>query len=224
MRNSGLRGRRGRGSPSPHDRCDPAPRAGRRGLLDGQPPPAFFSGTGVFRSWTWPAEHSPCGLGMAPIGVTFNGEIYNHAELRAELKSRGCEFVTDHSGHGSPPARLSGVGRGVCEPPERDVGVRDLRSRQSRGSSAAGIVLAKSRCIIFMKLAPLPSPATFPRFSSTRIVRAISPRFRSRNTSPTATSRRRVRFLNGFGNSQGAVHLLTTQDRGNSRPGGTGSS
>ncbi len=31
------------------------------------------------------------------IGVVFNGEIYNHAELRAELKTRGCQFVTDHS-------------------------------------------------------------------------------------------------------------------------------
>ena len=31
------------------------------------------------------------------LGVTFNGEIYNHAELRAELKERGCVFVTDHS-------------------------------------------------------------------------------------------------------------------------------
>ena len=31
------------------------------------------------------------------VGVVFNGEIYNHAELRAELKTRGCEFVTDHS-------------------------------------------------------------------------------------------------------------------------------
>jgi asparagine synthase (glutamine-hydrolysing) len=31
------------------------------------------------------------------IGVTFNGEIYNHAELRVELKARGCEFMTDHS-------------------------------------------------------------------------------------------------------------------------------
>jgi asparagine synthase (glutamine-hydrolysing) len=31
------------------------------------------------------------------LGVTFNGEIYNHAELRAELKERGCEFATDHS-------------------------------------------------------------------------------------------------------------------------------
>jgi asparagine synthase (glutamine-hydrolysing) len=31
------------------------------------------------------------------IGVTFNGEIYNHAELRAELEQLGCVFQTDHS-------------------------------------------------------------------------------------------------------------------------------
>ncbi len=31
------------------------------------------------------------------IGVVFNGEIYNHAELREELKQRGREFLTDHS-------------------------------------------------------------------------------------------------------------------------------
>src|SRR6185503_8572195 len=31
------------------------------------------------------------------VGIVFNGEIYNHLELRAELMQRGCEFVTDHS-------------------------------------------------------------------------------------------------------------------------------
>jgi len=31
------------------------------------------------------------------VGVVFNGEIYNHAELRKELKLAGCEFQTDHS-------------------------------------------------------------------------------------------------------------------------------
>jgi asparagine synthase (glutamine-hydrolysing) len=30
-------------------------------------------------------------------GVTFNGEIYNHAELRKELEAAGCQFQTDHS-------------------------------------------------------------------------------------------------------------------------------
>jgi asparagine synthase (glutamine-hydrolysing) len=31
------------------------------------------------------------------LGVTFNGEIYNHAELRRELRGLGAEFLTDHS-------------------------------------------------------------------------------------------------------------------------------
>ncbi|MCK9588274.1 MAG: asparagine synthase (glutamine-hydrolyzing) [Terrimicrobiaceae bacterium] len=31
------------------------------------------------------------------LAVVFNGEIYNHAELRAQLSAKGHEFLTDHS-------------------------------------------------------------------------------------------------------------------------------
>ncbi len=31
------------------------------------------------------------------VGVVFNGEIYNHGELRDQLKALGCQFLTDHS-------------------------------------------------------------------------------------------------------------------------------
>lgn len=31
------------------------------------------------------------------LAVIFNGEIYNHAELRAELQAKGCQFESDHS-------------------------------------------------------------------------------------------------------------------------------
>jgi asparagine synthase (glutamine-hydrolysing) len=31
------------------------------------------------------------------IGITFNGEIYNHVALRKELEAAGCQFQTDHS-------------------------------------------------------------------------------------------------------------------------------
>ncbi len=37
----------------------------------------------------WSADKALC--------VVFNGEIYNHRELRAELESRGHRFATDHS-------------------------------------------------------------------------------------------------------------------------------
>jgi asparagine synthase (glutamine-hydrolysing) len=54
------------------------------------------------------------------LSVVFNGQIYNHRELRAELAARGARFVTDHSDtevllHGwrewgaELPSRLNGM-------------------------------------------------------------------------------------------------------------------
>lgn len=39
----------------------------------------------------------PMGTADGQLQVVFNGEIYNHAELRDQLKARGCVFQTDHS-------------------------------------------------------------------------------------------------------------------------------
>ena len=41
--------------------------------------------------------HQPMATADGDLILIFNGEIYNHAELRAELKGRGHVFQTDHS-------------------------------------------------------------------------------------------------------------------------------
>jgi len=41
--------------------------------------------------------HQPMATADGDLILVFNGEIYNHAELRAELKARGHVFQTDHS-------------------------------------------------------------------------------------------------------------------------------
>ena len=41
--------------------------------------------------------HQPMSTQDGDLTVTFNGEIYNHSELRAELKKQGHVFQTDHS-------------------------------------------------------------------------------------------------------------------------------
>src|SRR4051812_39342554 len=38
--------------------------------------------------------HQPCWNETQTVGVVFNGEIYNHAELRAGLAARGHRFAS----------------------------------------------------------------------------------------------------------------------------------
>ena len=64
--------------------------------------------------------HQPMWNENGSIGVSFNGEIYNHQELRHDLETRGHRFATDHSDtevlvHGweewgkDLPSRLNGM-------------------------------------------------------------------------------------------------------------------
>lgn len=41
--------------------------------------------------------HQPMWTADDKLGVVFNGEIYNHGQLRAELEAKGYVFATDHS-------------------------------------------------------------------------------------------------------------------------------
>ena len=46
------------------------------------------------------------------IVLAFNGEIYNHAELRAELRARGCSFI---AGQGQLISRNGNTFRGFAD-------------------------------------------------------------------------------------------------------------
>src|SRR5437899_9842564 len=41
-----------------------------------------------------PAGHQPMSDGTGRLSITFNGEVYNHRLLRAELEGRGHRFRT----------------------------------------------------------------------------------------------------------------------------------
>ena len=56
------------------------------------------------------AARSRCGPPDGAVGVVFNGEIYNHAELRSELKALGADFRHRSLGHRGAAARRIACG------------------------------------------------------------------------------------------------------------------
>src|SRR5947209_13495136 len=44
-----------------------------------------------------PGGHQPMLSADGELAIVFNGEIYNHRELRMELQNAGCRFQSDHS-------------------------------------------------------------------------------------------------------------------------------
>ncbi len=70
---------------------------GRRGRFTSRSRAGFISAIAGFRSSTLRAAHSRCRLADGGCVIVFNGEIYNHLELRAQLEELGCVFQSDHS-------------------------------------------------------------------------------------------------------------------------------
>ena len=87
------------------------------------------------------------GRRRARTAITFNGEIYNYRDLRAELEARGRRFRTA-SDTEVDPRGLRSVGRGRAGAPQRDVRVGPRRRAGSAGSCWRGIAPARSRCSI----------------------------------------------------------------------------
>lgn len=70
------------------------------------------------------AGHQPMCNETADLWIIFNGEIYNHAELREELAAKGAHFRS-HSDR-NPVIRLSVLGRRVPAQAERYVCIRGV--------------------------------------------------------------------------------------------------
>ena len=87
--------------------------------------------------------HQPMSTSDGDLTVIFNGEIYNHAELRAELKGHGHIFQTDHS---DTEVLLHGYRQWGAALPKRLNGMWPLRSTTGKtaGFFAAAIDLGRS--------------------------------------------------------------------------------
>ncbi len=99
-----------------HARDARAPRPRRRRAPGSPATAASASASGASRSSTSPRRRcSRCRTRTAPSALVFNGEIYNHAELRPELERLGHRVPHRPLRHGGDRPRLRGVGhRRAC--------------------------------------------------------------------------------------------------------------
>ncbi len=74
----------------------------------------------------------PMELEGGGLVITFNGEIFNYLELRAELEQQHGRALRLALGHRDDPARLRGLGRALRRAHERPVGLRDLGQQRER--------------------------------------------------------------------------------------------
>ena len=71
------------------------------------------------------AGHQPLSNEDGTVWIVFNGEIYNHADVRARARGRRPS-LPDAVRHRNHRPRLRAVGRRLRRPPARHVRVRDL--------------------------------------------------------------------------------------------------
>ena len=130
-----------------------------------------------------PAGHQPMGLDGGRWWLTYNGEVFNHLELRDEL---GWPGVARRVGHRDAPPRARCVGRRRAGALQWPVRVRRVRLRRAAACCSRATASGSSRSICARHGGAL--------WFASRGRRAAGRRGRGRRPARRARARRRVRL------------------------------